>query len=150
MEFNKLLHGFITKKTYNVDQVLIILHALKALNASDKKTFDLGLDLLVEHRMVLIPRQVEVKELFKQTHENDGRLKIILATKAADTLRRKVCAMHFRGQCKWGSRCKYSHEQSMFDEQVESGRWNQLPTQGSSGFLQSRDLQAADRTGQLW
>lgn len=60
--------------------------------------------------------------------------------------------MFWRGQCKWGPKCKLSHDQDSFEVTMRDGNWK-TPTQSggkSVGFKQSADLFKEDRCGALW
>jgi hypothetical protein len=146
---HKVMPSHIQNSMYSVDKVIVLLAVLNALNAVNYHVFEAALELLVKNADELIDRQTEIKGLFSRTHADDVRLVEILRTKRV-AAPKKVCTMYFRGQCKWGPRCKFSHDQSSFDKMASQGRWQQLPAKGSSGFQQSRNLQAPDRTGQLW
>eukprot|EP00397_Hematodinium_sp_SG-2012_P066238 GEMP01098577.1.p1 GENE.GEMP01098577.1~~GEMP01098577.1.p1 ORF type:complete len:260 (+),score=43.64 GEMP01098577.1:42-821(+) len=60
-----------------------------------------------------------------------------------------VCPAFWRGQCKWGSRCKQSHSEDQFESTMQSGRWKK-PKGESVGMQQSMSLSSADKTGALW
>eukprot|EP00439_Symbiodinium_sp_Y106_P084392 s1430_g25.t1 len=66
--------------------------------------------------------------------------------------RRQACPMFWRGQCKWGPKCKLSHDSSSFESTMDSGSWRPPSQSGgkSVGFKQSSDLFKADRCGALW
>uniref|UniRef100_A0A7S2QJ31 C3H1-type domain-containing protein n=1 Tax=Zooxanthella nutricula TaxID=1333877 RepID=A0A7S2QJ31_9DINO len=65
---------------------------------------------------------------------------------------REACPMFWRGQCKWGPKCKLSHDQDSFEATAREGNWRPPSQSGgrSVGFNQSSDLFKADRCGALW
>lgn len=65
---------------------------------------------------------------------------------------RDPCPMFWRGQCKWGPKCKLSHDQQSFDTSAQEGNWKPPTVSGgkSVGYKQSSDLFKADRCGALW
>eukprot|EP00747_Dinoflagellata_sp_TGD_P166107 gnl/TRDRNA2_/TRDRNA2_188381_c0_seq1.p1 gnl/TRDRNA2_/TRDRNA2_188381_c0~~gnl/TRDRNA2_/TRDRNA2_188381_c0_seq1.p1 ORF type:complete len:272 (-),score=44.63 gnl/TRDRNA2_/TRDRNA2_188381_c0_seq1:100-915(-) len=66
--------------------------------------------------------------------------------------KREACPLFWKGQCKWGPKCKLSHDQDNFESTVQDGRWqaaNSLKNK-TQGFMQSADMYKADRCGALW
>lgn len=65
---------------------------------------------------------------------------------------KEACPMFFRGQCKWGPKCKLSHDDAAFDKIISTGEWKPPSSSGgkSVGYRQSSDLFKADRCGALW
>jgi len=68
---------------------------------------------------------------------------------AAALAGKRPCVPFFKGQCKWGPKCRFSHVQDTFDTAANSASWAKS-TSGSQGYLQSADMYKADRTGALW
>jgi len=122
IEFNRIVPDHIIGNQYSVDNIIVILDVLKSLNVVDEHVFDVGLGVLWNRRTDLVHLRDEIKHLFALTHQGDSRLEDVLRTQAP-VQRRKVCQSYFRGQCKWGSRCKYSHDQASFDESVAYLDW---------------------------
>lgn len=66
----------------------------------------------------------------------------------AQSSNKVVCPAFWRGQCKWGSRCKFSHEEDKFETAADRGRWK--PPSGASVGMQQSMSMRADKTGALW
>jgi len=135
--------------------MLAALCDLADLNAYDATLFEetcsaMGKDIERQSPADRMRLEVALKRV-----DHDPGEKFFLAlrsSKPAGEDRRAPCQMFFRGQCKWGPKCKLSHDEVAFERAMDKGTWRPPSQSGgkSGGFAQSNDLYKADRCGALW
>lgn len=132
--------------------VVHILLALADLNAYDATTFEAACEAL-RPDLGNVPEasRQRLETAFKKLSHNPGE-EFFAALKICRRDRREACPMFWRGQCKWGPKCKLSHDQESFEATAKEGAWKPPSQSGgkSVGFQQSSDLFKADRCGALW
>jgi len=150
---HKELRRAFRRKQLGTAETLGVLCSLAELNAYDAETFEAACAALGPAAGALSEADRQrLGAALKQVKHSPGE-ELAHALKArgrADT--REACPMFWRGQCKWGSKCKLSHDSDAFEGTMQDGKWRP-PTQSggkSVGFKQSSDLFKADRCGALW
>lgn len=140
------------KRQLGASDVVSALCSLAELNAYNARMFEAGCELLCESNVADASKQ-RLEAALKQVNHDPGELLQKLRSRGSargDT--REPCTLFWRGQCKWGPKCKLSHDAESFERNAEEGKWRP-PTQSgnkSVGFKQSADLFKADRCGALW
>jgi len=149
----KELRVVFERRKLGTEETLEAVCALAELNAYDIGMFKAACAVL-QPDVVRLPdakRQRLESALKRVKHDPGDEFTHAMKTRGrADT--REACPMFWRGQCKWGPRCKLSHDSDAFEGTMQDGRWRP-PTQSggkSVGFKQSADLFKADRCGALW
>eukprot|EP00927_Polykrikos_kofoidii_P015384 TRINITY_DN16828_c0_g1_i2.p1 TRINITY_DN16828_c0_g1~~TRINITY_DN16828_c0_g1_i2.p1 ORF type:complete len:296 (+),score=36.78 TRINITY_DN16828_c0_g1_i2:109-996(+) len=141
------------RKTFSIQDILNTVCMLADLNAYNAKMFQAACDALLPDLSKMPDGDRSRLEAALKTvgHETgDGFGGALRKKQSRD--RREACSMFWRGQCKWGPKCKLSHDQDSFDDSAQEGRWKPPTMSGgrSVGFKQSADLFKADRCGALW
>jgi len=140
------------KRRLGMREILDIVCDLVELNAYDAGVFEAACATL-EREIGTAPdsEKLRLEVALKRVGHDAGKLAGLLkAQRSGDN--RQACPMFFRGQCKWGPKCKLSHDPESFERAAEEGTWRP-PTQSggkSVGYKQSADLFKADRCGALW
>eukprot|EP00811_Abedinium_folium_P007341 NODE_16773_length_978_cov_4.464160.p1 GENE.NODE_16773_length_978_cov_4.464160~~NODE_16773_length_978_cov_4.464160.p1 ORF type:complete len:194 (+),score=65.97 NODE_16773_length_978_cov_4.464160:1-582(+) len=126
---------------------------LAELNAYDAGLFEAACSSLIVVLGTLPESERNRMEasLKSVNHEPSAEFKGGLKTKRPEDSR-TTCPMFWRGQCKWGQRCKFSHEASAFETSVNCGAWRAPSQSGgrSRGYMQSADLYKGDKIGAMW
>jgi len=140
------------KRHLDTMEVLNAICSLADLNAYDEPMFEAACSFLSPgmERLDGADRQRLEAALKRVNHDAGGTFAAVLKEARRD--RREACPMFWRGQCKWGPKCKLSHDAEAFESSTATGTWRP-PTQSggkSVGFKQSADLFKADRCGALW
>lgn len=143
------------KEKLRAEEVIEIVCALASLNAYNTRVFDSACATLKDS---VVSWDAQVKERLKAAlaavGHNPGSsfMNDLQAKKAVGVDNRGICHMFVRGQCKWGGRCKQSHDLAKFDEASKGGQWKGLEgaNNKSRGFQQSADLFKMDKRGALW
>lgn len=140
------------RKSLGSSDAMRIMCSLAELNAYNAGLFEVACGVL-HPDMASFPEleRQRLEHLLKQVKHNPGD-SFFSGLRAAKKDTRQACPAFFRGQCKWGGKCKLSHDQESFDDLAGRGAWKP-PTQSggkSVGFQQSADLFKADRCGALW
>jgi hypothetical protein len=138
--------------------MLAALCDLAELNAYDKHLFEDACSALLQsasdlERMPESERKRLDAALKRVNHDPGQRLMSVLKAKAEVLSdRRAPCPLFFKGQCKWGPKCKLSHDDAAFERSIRDGTWKPPSQTGtkSRGFEQSADLFKQDRCGALW
>lgn len=135
--------------------VLTAICSLAELNAYDAPMFEVACDCLRDELGRLADADLKrLESALKQVNHNPGESfsKKLRGTRQGGGSGREACPMFWRGQCKWGPKCKLSHDQEDFEETAKEGSWRPPTASGgkSVGFKQSSDLFKADRCGALW
>eukprot|EP00933_Yihiella_yeosuensis_P083381 TRINITY_DN97580_c0_g1_i1.p1 TRINITY_DN97580_c0_g1~~TRINITY_DN97580_c0_g1_i1.p1 ORF type:complete len:308 (+),score=61.30 TRINITY_DN97580_c0_g1_i1:80-1003(+) len=125
---------------------------LADLNAYNSDVFEAACKSL-DRNFSDVPQALRAKfegVLKKFNHEPGDCFLNVMKNASRD--RRAACPLFWKGQCKWGPKCKLSHDQDNFEETMDKGRWKAPGALGnkSVGFQQSADLFKADRCGALW
>jgi len=149
----KELRGAFKRRSLSTQDIVDVICSLADLNAYDSATFEAACATLKSDldRMPDSNRQRLDAALKQVKHSPGEEFALTLKTKSRVD-EREACPMFWRGQCKWGPRCKLSHDSDSFDGTIQDGRWKP-PTQSggkSVGFKQSADLFKTDRCGALW
>jgi len=149
----KELRRAFQKKRLRDDETLEAICSLAELNAYDADMFEAACELLRPGAATLpeASRQRLEAALKKVNHDpGSGLVDVTKASGPRD--KREACAAFWRGQCKWGPKCKLSHDQESFDSTAKEGAWKPPSVSGgkSVGFKQSSDLFKDDRCGALW
>lgn len=132
----------------------ICLCSLAELNAYDATLFEAACTSMMQQRAGSMAESLKsrLESCFRQVNHNPGEdFSQILRPKGRSD-GREACTMFWRGQCKWGPKCKLSHDTASFEGSVRDGKWKPPSESGgkSVGFRQSADLFKADRCGALW
>lgn len=147
---SSLTRAFKRREISLMDSLNILL-SLSEINAYDAAMFTeachylrLNMDALPE------PDQYRLEAALKRVHHDPGTE--FFSKKKAKGDRREACPMFWRGQCKWGPRCKLSHDPENFEGTAKEGTWKPPSMSGglSRGYKQSADLYKADKCGALW
>jgi len=141
------------RKQLSVVDTLNAMCWLADLNAYDAAMFEAGCGVLVGELSGL--QEADRKRLeaaLKQVNHNPGEDFTRALRKSARADKREACPMFWRGQCKWGPKCKLSHDAANFEDSVQEGRWKPPSHSGgkSRGYMQSSDLYKEDKCGALW
>jgi len=149
----KELRRVFEKRQLGAEETLAAVCALAELNAYDAEMFKAACAVLRPELSALTDaKRQRLESALKQVRHvpNDDFQHAMKTRGRSDT--REACPMFWRGQCKWGPRCKLSHDTDSFEGTIEDGKWRP-PTQSggkSVGYKQSADLFKADRCGALW
>lgn len=141
------------RRTLGTLEILDAVCSLAELNAYDLAMFEAACAaLLPEIAGLPDANRQRLDAALKQVKHSPGEefVRALKTSRRADT--REACPMFWRGQCKWGPRCKLSHDLESFEGTMQDGKWRP-PTQSggkSVGYKQSADLFKADRCGALW
>lgn len=142
------------EKALRGPQVLDVLCRLSDLNAYNVGLFNDGCELLqpVLEQLPEVDRQRFEASLKQVKHSISEGLADSLKTKKLQGDTRAACPMFWRGQCKWGPKCKLSHDVNSFEGTAREGTWRPPSVSGgpSRGFKQSADMFTADKCGALW
>lgn len=133
-------------------ELLETICALAELNAYDAELFEVAVECLrPEMNSLQEPQRQRLEAALKKVNHTPGE-EFFSALKACRRDRREACPMFWRGQCKWGPKCKLSHDQESFEDTATEGKWRPPSMSGgkSVGFKQSADLFREDRCGALW
>lgn len=126
---------------------------LAELNAYDAGLFEVACKSLFPTLAQLPDNERQrIEAALKQVNHNPGdEFRSALKTKKRGD-GRDACPMFWLGQCKWGPRCKLSHDPLSFEHTARQGTWRPPSSSGgkSRGFVQSADLYKADKCGALW
>lgn len=148
-----LLRRAFERKDLGVTDMINIICWLAELNAYDSLLFDVACRTLCRELGHLSESERQrVETALKQVNHDPGdEFKAALKTKKRGDSR-EACPMFWRGQCKWGPRCKLSHDPLSFESTAREGTWKPPSSSGgkSRGFVQSADLYKADKCGALW
>lgn len=134
--------------------MLAALCDLAELNAYEKNVFEDACQALlseIERFPESDRKRLEVA-LKRVKHDPGEQFFKSLRSTRASTDTRQPCPLFIRGQCKWGPKCKLSHDEVAFDRAADRGAWKPPSQSGgkSGGFKQSADLFKQDRCGALW
>jgi len=142
------------KRQLNVADTISILCCYADLNAPAPEMFEAACKMLHPEVSGLAEsdRQRLDAALKRVGHSVDDAFASALRKRGRDADRREACPMFWRGQCKWGPKCKLSHDPDAFEGSVKEGNWRPPSMSGgkSVGYKQSADLFKADRCGALW
>jgi len=149
----KELRRVFERRQLGAEETLAAVCALAELNAYDAEMFKAACEVLRPELSGLpdAKRQRLESALKQVKHCPSDDFRHAMKTRGrADT--REACPMFWRGQCKWGPRCKLSHDTDSFEGTIEDGKWRPPSESGgrSVGYKQSADLFKADRCGALW
>ncbi|CAK9048663.1 unnamed protein product [Durusdinium trenchii] len=150
---NELRRAF-NRRSLGPSEVITTIAQLGDLNAYNQRVFEAACDAL-ERELNRVPEALRQKleSTLKQVKHtpSEGFLRA-LSQRSGGGDRRQACPMFWRGQCKWGPKCKLSHDDNSFENTMDSGSWKPPSMSGgkSVGFKQSADLFKADRCGALW
>eukprot|EP00929_Paragymnodinium_shiwhaense_P008906 TRINITY_DN112896_c0_g1_i1.p1 TRINITY_DN112896_c0_g1~~TRINITY_DN112896_c0_g1_i1.p1 ORF type:complete len:336 (+),score=85.65 TRINITY_DN112896_c0_g1_i1:161-1168(+) len=145
------------RRDLGVQEILDVVFKLADLNAYNERLFEAACVALTSE-MPAVPeseRQKLEATLKRFSHRPGDEFIAALRSRrpeASTGSRKPPCELFFRGQCKWGPKCKLSHDEAAFDNAMNSSTWRP-PTQSgnkSVGYKQSADLFKADRCGALW
>lgn len=140
------------KRRLGMREILDIICDLTELNAYDAGLFEAACATL-EREIGTAPdsEKLRLEVALKRVGHDAGGLAVLLKAKRSGD-NRQACPMFFRGQCKWGPKCKLSHDPESFERAAEEGSWKPPSQSGgkSVGYKQSSDLFKADRCGALW
>ncbi|CAJ1329662.1 unnamed protein product [Effrenium voratum] len=143
------------RRSLGLDEIITTIAALADLNAYNQGVFEAACES-IERELSRAPEVLKQKldYTLKQVKHtpSDGFLRALRTSAAGGRDKREACPMFWRGQCKWGPKCKLSHDDSSFETTVDRGFWKPPSMSGgkSVGFKQSSDLFKADRCGALW
>lgn len=143
------------RRSLSAAEVITTIATLGELNAYNQRVFEAACDAL-EKELPRLPEALRLRldSALKQVNHNpsDSFVRILRNVVGPGSDRRQACPMFWRGQCKWGPKCKLSHDSSSFESTMDSGSWRPPSQSGgkSVGFKQSSDLFKADRCGALW
>lgn len=152
-QLSRRLQSSFKRQSLKMGEILGALSSLAELNAYNAELFEAGCKAIQEDlpRAQETDRQRLEAALKRVGHTPSEEFASALRRRrGGDT--REACAMFFRGQCKWGPKCKLSHDPTSFDDTAKEGVWKPPSVSGgkSVGFNQSSDLFKADRCGALW
>eukprot|EP00746_Dinoflagellata_sp_MGD_P005605 gnl/MRDRNA2_/MRDRNA2_110867_c0_seq1.p1 gnl/MRDRNA2_/MRDRNA2_110867_c0~~gnl/MRDRNA2_/MRDRNA2_110867_c0_seq1.p1 ORF type:complete len:366 (+),score=97.98 gnl/MRDRNA2_/MRDRNA2_110867_c0_seq1:199-1296(+) len=134
------------------EEVVEILCALSSLNAYNSRVFEALCATLAKSVASLDNQEKDrLKAALQAVNHNPGTDFVNeLSSKKALNDGRALCLMFVRGQCKWGGRCKQSHDMAKM-ERIDQEKWKGLNMDNKSGgFKQSADLFKMDKRGALW
>jgi len=143
------------RRSLSPAEVINTIAQLSEINAYNQRVFEAACDAL-EREVPRLPEALRVRldSTLKQVkHEPpEAFVQVLRHTVGSGGDRRQACPMFWRGQCKWGPKCKLSHDSNSFESTMDSGNWRPPSQSGgkSVGFKQSADLFKADRCGALW
>lgn len=149
----KELRRVFEKRQVGTEETLDAVCALAELNAYDADMFKAACEVLRPElsRLPDAKRQRLDSALKQVKHNPSDDFRHAMRTRGR-TDNREACPMFWRGQCKWGPRCKLSHDADSFEGTIEDGKWRPPSESGgkSVGYKQSSDLFKSDRCGALW
>eukprot|EP00434_Breviolum_minutum_P000269 symbB.v1.2.000221.t1/scaffold4.1/size633627/3 len=142
------------RRSLGPNDVITTIAQLGDLNAYNEGVFEAACDAL-EREMNRVPEALRQKlevTLRRVNHVPSEQFRKALSQRSGGRDGRAACPMFWRGQCKWGPKCKLSHDDTSFESTVDSGKWKPPSMSGgkSVGFKQSADLFKDDRCGALW
>jgi len=142
------------RKQLGVSDVISILCCFADLNAPAPAMFEAACKLL-HSEVGSLPeadRQRLDAALKRVGYDADADFVVALRKRGRAGDKREACPMFWRGQCKWGPKCKLSHDPDAFEGLAQEGTWRPPSQSGgkSVGYRQSADLFKADRCGALW
>lgn len=150
----KELRLALDKRRLGSSETLEAVCSLAELNAYDAGMFEAACDVLRPEvaRLPEASRQRLDAALKQVNHRPGDSFLEALRVKSEKLDKREPCPLFFRGQCKWGPKCKLSHDDRSFEKAVQDGTWRPPSQSGgkSVGFKQSNDMFKADRCGALW
>lgn len=150
---NELRRAF-NRRSLGPSEIITTIAQLGDLNAYNQRVFEAACDAL-ERELSRVPEALRQKlegTLRRVKHTPSEDFQKALSQRSGASDRRAACPMFWRGQCKWGPKCKLSHDDNSFESTIDSGTWKPPSMSGgkSVGFKQSADLFKADRCGALW
>lgn len=150
----KELKRIIKRRQLTPTEIVSVMCSLSGLNAYDEAMFEAACSALAPEVSLLSEADKArlLAALKKVNHDPGEEVSEGLQKTQRKGDGRAPCPMFWRGQCKWGPKCKLSHDQDSFDSGAKEGVWKP-PTQSggkSVGYNQSSDLFKADRCGALW
>lgn len=150
---NELRRAF-NRRSLGPSEIITTIAQLGDLNAYNQRVFEAACDALGRElsRLPEALRQKLESTLRRVKHTPSEDFQKALSQRSGGSDRRAACPMFWRGQCKWGPKCKLSHDDNSFESTIDSGTWKPPSMSGgkSVGFKQSADLFKADRCGALW
>jgi len=151
---SKELRRVFERRSLGTTDTLNALCSMAELNAYNADMFEAACAVL-KPELAGLPDagRLRLEAALKQVnHRTSDDFLNALRKKERSSDGREACPMFFRGQCKWGPKCKLSHDSSSFDSSALEGKWRPPSSSGgkSVGYKQSSDLFKADRCGALW
>lgn len=150
----KELKRIIKRRQLAPAEMVGVICSLAGLNAYDGEMFEAACSVLSPEISLLSDAdKTRLQAALKRVNHDPGE-EVLNGLRKAQRKGdgREPCPMFWRGQCKWGPKCKLSHDQQSFDCGAQEGVWKPPTMSGgkSVGYKQSSDLFKADRCGALW